>query len=438
MAILNREEAEAILSKILKYSKADSCTVNLGGSDQGNIRYARNTVSTSGIESNISLAISSSYGRKSGTATTNELDVPSLERAVRRSEELAKLAPEDPEFMPPLGPQNYEASEEFFQDTADITPEWRAEQTRKCIEYVKAKGLVAAGFIDNGQSFSSMANSAGLMAYRKATSVNFSLTVRTEDGTGSGWVSRDYNRAKNFDIQEATKIAVEKAASSANAKAIEPGKYTVILEPSAANSLLQNMFYSMSARSADEGRSFLAKEGGGTKLGEKIIDERVTIYSDPQHPQVPGSTWSGNGLPNPKRVWIENGVIKNLFYSRYWAQNKGVDPVPFPSNGIMEGTNDSLQQLISSTERGILVTRLWYIRTVDPQTLLYTGLTRDGTFYIENGMIRYPIKNMRFNESPVIMLNNLEAIGNPERVNGNLIPALKIRDFTFTSLSDAI
>lgn len=437
MAILSRDEAQAILKKILKLSEADSCTVNLGGSNQGNIRYARNTVSTSGMESNISLAINSSFGSKSGTATTNELDDASLERAVRRSEELARLAPEDPEFMPPLGPQKYEASEEFFQETADVTPEWRAEQTRKCIDYVKAKGLIAAGFIEDSHYFSSMANSKDLFAYRQGTNIDFTLTVRTEDGTGSGWVSRDFNHIKQFDIEEASKIAVEKAASSANAKAVEPGKYTVILEPSAANSLLQNMFFSMNARSADEGRSFLAKEGGN-KLGEKIVDERVTIYSDPLHPQVPASTWSGSGLPNPKRVWIENGVVKNLFYGRYWAQKKGVEPVPFPSNGIMEGTNQSLQDLIKSTERGILVTRLWYIRTVDPQTLLYTGLTRDGTFFIENGRIRYPIKNMRFNESPVIMLNNLEAIGQPERVNGNLIPPLKIRDFTFTSLSDAI
>lgn len=438
MAILNKDEAKVILKKVLKFSKADSCSINLGGSERGNIRYARNTVSTSGMESNISLGINSSFGRQSGTATTNELDDASLERAVRRSEELARLSPENPEFMPPLGPQKYQPSEEFYQETADISPEWRAEQTRKCIAYVKAKGLVAAGFIENGQSFSSMATSAGLMAYRKSSSIDFSLTVRTEDGTGSGWVSRDFNHVKQFNIEEASAIALEKAASSANAKAIEPGKYTVILEPSAANSLLQNMFFSLSARSADEGRSFMSKEGGGTKLGEKIVDERVTIYSDHMDPRVPGSPWSGGGLPNTKRAWIEKGVVKNLFYDRYWAKEKGVDPVPFPSNGIMEGTKDSLQKLISSTERGILVTRLWYIRTVDPQTLLYTGLTRDGTFFIENGMIRYPIKNMRFNESPVIMLNNLEAIGQPERVDGNLIPPLKIRDFTFTSLSDAI
>ena len=438
MAILTREQAHDILKSVLKLSKADDCTVSLGGSNQGNIRYARNSVSTSGLESNISLAVTAAFGKKTGTATTNELDSDALERVVRRAEEVAKLSVENPEYMPPLEQQEYDVSETFFQQTADISPEWRAEMSKKSIEHVKKKGLVAAGFIEDGAGFSSIANSKGLFAYNKSSSLDFTLTVRTEKGDGSGWVSRDFNHVKNFDINEATEIAVQKAADSAGAKAIEPGKYTVILEPSAASSLIGNMFFSMGARSADEGRSFLSKKGGGTKLGEKIVDERVTIYSDPQHPLVPGNTWSGGGLPIKKMPWIEKGVVKNLFYSRYWAKEKGVAPVPFPSNGIMEGGKSSLQDLINSTERGILVTRLWYIRTVDPQTLLYTGLTRDGTFYIENGMIKYPIKNMRFNESPVIMLNNLEELGQPQRVNGRLVPPMKIRDFTFTSLSDAI
>jgi len=176
----------------------------------------------------------------------------------------------------------------------------------------------------------------------------------------------------------------------------------------------------------------------GTKMGQKIVDERVNVWSDPLHSEVPTSTWNGEGMPLKKMKWIENGVVKNLAYSRYWAKEKGVDPVPFPSNFIMEGGDASREELIKSTKRGILVTRLWYIRSVDPQTLLYTGLTRDGTFYIENGEIRYPVKNFRFNESPIIMLNNLEALGEQVRINGNLIPYMKVRDFTFTSLSDAI
>jgi len=175
-----------------------------------------------------------------------------------------------------------------------------------------------------------------------------------------------------------------------------------------------------------------------------LVDERVNIYSDPFHPEMPTSTWSGDGRPQEKINWIENGVIKNLFYSRYWAQKKGIKAIPQPDAMIMAGTEQSLEDLIKSTEKGILVTRLWYIRSVDPQTVLLTGLTRDGTFYIENGEIKFPVKNFRFNESPIIMLNNLEALGKPERtVSGEsninaLIPPMKIRDFTFSSLSDAV
>ena len=188
----------------------------------------------------------------------------------------------------------------------------------------------------------------------------------------------------------------------------------------------------------------MSKPGGKTKLGEKIVDERVTIYSDPTHPELPASPWSGDGQPQGKVNWIEKGVVKNLSYSRYWAQKQGKKPLPGPNNVIMNGGTMSLEDMIKSTQRGILVTKLWYIRDVDPQTLLLTGLTRDGTFYIENGKIKHPIKNFRFNESPVIMLNNLDALGKPERVvstesNQNyLLPPMKIREFTFSSLSDAV
>ena len=262
--------------------------------------------------------------------------------------------------------------------------------------------------------------------------------MRSNDGSGSGWVTRDYNDVSRFDAETASQIAIDKALQSREAKAIEPGKYTVILEPAASIGLLRNMLFSFNARSADEGRSFMSKEGGGNKIGEKIVDERINLYSDPLNPLVPASTWTGEGMPREKTAWLENGVVKNLAYGRYWADQKGVAPLPFPANGIMDGGDASLEDLIKDTKKGILVTRMWYIRTVDPQTLLYTGLTRDGTFYIENGKLKHPIKNFRFNESPIIMLNNLETLGQQVRVNGNLIPYMKIRDFTFTSLSDAV
>ncbi len=438
MAIYTKEEARKIMEKALSFSTADACEINISGSESGNIRYARNTVSTAGHRSNQTLVVQSNFGKKSGTATIDEFDDASLKKVVARAEELAKLSPENPEFMEPLGPQTYDESVTFSEATANITPEFRAEVASSSIEPAVANDTTAAGFFNDSSGFSAMLNSNGLFAYNKTTNSDFTVTMRSNDGTGSGWVTRDYNDISKFDAAEASKVAIDKAVLSRAAKAIEPGKYTVILEPAASVGLLGNMAGAFNARTADEGRSFMSKEGGGTKLGEKIVDERVNVWSDPQNTEVPTATWNGAGQPLKQMKWIENGVVKNLAYSRFWAKEKGVDAVPFPSNFIMQGGDASLEDLIKGTKKGILVTRLWYIRTVDPQTLLYTGLTRDGTFYIENGKIKHPVKNFRFNESPIIMLNNLEALGKQVRIDGNLIPYMKIRDFTFTSLSDAV
>jgi predicted Zn-dependent protease len=445
MAILTEDECRAILKKALAYSKADECEINFGGSDSGNIRYARNTVSTSGAVSSTSMVISSAFGKKLGVVTTNEYDDASVEKAVRLSEELANLAPENPEFVSFLGPQTYAPrAKTFVPETAAITPAIRTDMVGESLKIAKDNKLIAAGYLDNSAGFSSMMNSHGLFAYNTSTNVNFSVTLRSEDGTGSGYSTKGFTDVSKMNTLAFTKIAAQKAAGSKGAKAIEPGKYTVILEPAAGIVLLEQLYGGLDARSADEGRSFLSKAGGKTKLGEKMVDERVNIYSDPSHPDLPTSSWAGDGQPQIKRSWIEKGVVKNFNYSRYWAQKQGVKPIPNPDSIIMEGGSATLEELIKGTEKGILVTRLWYIRPVDPQTLLFTGLTRDGTFYIENGQIKFPIKNLRFNESPVIMLNNLDALGISERtVSGEsgqnaLIPPMRIRDFTFTSLSDAV
>lgn len=438
MAILSKEEAQAILKKVLSYSKADACEVSLNGSDEGNIRYARNAVSTAGQIDVMSLGVSATFGKKTGTATINEFDDASLKKVVERAEELAKLAPENPEYMPPLGPQTFAESLTYNAKTAAINPEIRADMVAKSLSVSKGANLEAAGFLVNSNRFSSIMNSKGLFAYNKSTNVSFSVTMRNQQGTGSGYVEQDFNNLDKMDTLALSKIAASKANGSAGAKAIEPGKYTVILEPLAASDMLGNMFRGFDARSADEGRSFMSKKGGGTRLGEQLFSENVNIYSDPLNPEVPSSTWSGDGLPITKTQWVQNGVVKNLSYSRYWASQKNAQPLPFSRSIVMEGGNQSLEDLIKSTEKGILVTRFWYIRMVDPQTLLLTGLTRDGTFYIENGEIKFPIKNFRFNESPVIMLNNVEALGKPVRTGSGLIPPMKIRDFTFSSLSDAI
>lgn len=445
MAILTEDECKAILKKALSYSKADECEISLNGSDSANIRYARNSVSTSGALSSSSMAISSAFGKKLGIVTLNEYTDEAISAAVKRSEELAKLAPENPEYMPFLGPQKYDApAKTFVPATAAITPAQRTDMVAQSLNVAKENKLTAAGFLQNSAGFSAMMNSHGLFAYNTSTDINFSVTLRTADSQGSGYSTKNYNDVAKLDTLAFTKIAAQKASGSASARAIEPGKYTVILEPAAGIVLLEQLYGSLDARSADEGRSFLSKPGGKTKLGEKLVDERINIYTDPWHPDLPSSSWSGDGQPQVKRSWIEKGVVKNFNYSRFWAQKKGVAPIPGGGNIIMDGGTQTLEELIKGTAKGILVTRLWYIRPVDPQTLLFTGLTRDGTFYIENGQIKFPIKNLRFNESPVIMLNNLDALGKPERtVSGEsgqsaMIPPIRIKEFTFTSLSDAV
>lgn len=444
MSIMTESEARTILEKVVALSTADECVAQLTGSVDGNIRFALNNVSTSGVVTNTELSVQVAFGRRVGTTTINEFSDAALERAVRRAEDLARLAPENPEFMPAVGPQTYRPTATWSDATAAVTPEQRAEVARASIAPCRAENLIAAGFLDDNARFVAFANSNGAFGYQRATGMDYTCTVRTEDGTGSGWVGRNLQDISGFDPAADIQVAMRKAAASAEARALEPGKYTVILEPAAASGLITFMTRYFDARQADEGRSFLSRAGGGNKLGEQVFDPRVNFINDPWHEGAETLPWDGDGLPRERRALVEDGRIANLNYSRYWADRQGQPVVGQPGNLIMLGGTKSTTDLVRETERGILVTRTWYIRMVDPQTVLLTGLTRDGTFYIENGELRYPVKNFRFNESPVIMLNNIDDLGRPVRVAGNnssftvMIPPMRIRDFTFTSLSDAV
>ena len=348
MAILTKEEAKALLKKVLALSTADECTVKLNGYESGNIRYARNSVSTSGAESNISLEVESVFGKKTGMATINEFGDDALARIVKTSEELAKLSPENPEYMSVLEPQKYEKGIAFKKTTANVMPEDRTKIAEDSINPCKAKDVTAAGFMENSKSFKAMMNSKKLFAYAQSTDMEFSITARTADGTGSGYSTCDFNDFSLFNAKEATQIALDKALQSQNAKALEPGKYTVILEPAASVGLIRNMMWSFAARSADEGRSFLSKQGGGNKLGEQIVDKRINIYSDPFNEEVPTTTWS-DGMPRKKVSWIKNGKVENLRYSRFWAKEKGKEAMPYPGNFIMEVGDDTLEKMIKSS-----------------------------------------------------------------------------------------
>jgi predicted Zn-dependent protease len=444
MSIYTEDQARAILDKVVKLSKADQCSATLNGSSGGNIRYALNSVSTSGHVSDCDLAVEVAFGKRVGTATINSFDDESLAAVVRRAEELARLAPENPEFVPAIEKQAYRPSKTFLDSTAGISPEYRAGVAAACIEPCRKDKLVAAGFFTDTRSFSAIANSKGNFGYQQATVMDFTCTVRTEDGRGSGWVARNLDDVAKFDAKSDIQTAIRKAKGSVDAKALEPGKYTVILEPAATAHLVSDMMNGFDARQSDEGRSFLSKKGGGNRLGEKLFDERVTIYADPWDEHAAVLPWDNDGLARERTPIVTRGKVDYLQYSRYWAQKQGRKAIGQPGNLIMVGGDKSTMDLVKGTKKGILVTRTWYIRMVDPQTVLLTGLTRDGTFYIENGEIKYPIKNFRFNESPVIMLNNIEEIGKPVRVADDespfvmMIPPMKVRDFTFTSLSDAV
>lgn len=444
MSIFTEAEAKAILEKVVGLSRADECTATLSGTVDGNVRFALNNVTTSGVVDNVELAVQVAFGKRVGTATINSFDDASLERVVRRAEDLARLAPENPEFMPAIGKQAYKPTPTFDAGTAAITPEYRAQVAADSIEPCRADGLIAAGFLNDSHSFFAIANSNGNFGYQQSTNLDYTCTVRTEDGRGSGWVGRNLRDVGRFDAKREIRTAIRKAKDSADARALEPGKYTVILEPAAAAGLISFMMFFFDARQADEGRSFLSKKGGGNKLGEQVYDPRVSIWADPWDPEAAVLPWDGEGLPREKTPIIDKGKVAYLQYSRYWAQKQGKRAIGQPGNLIMAGGTKSTADLVRETERGVLVTRTWYIRMVDPQTVLLTGLTRDGTFYIENGQIKYPIKNFRFNESPVIMLNNIDELGKPVRLSGDespftmVIPPMRLRDFTFTSLSDAV
>ena len=444
MSMMTEAEARAILQKVVKMSVADECNATLDGSTNGNIRFARNDVSTSGIVDDVELGVSVAFGKRSGAATINQFDDESLERCVRRAEELARLAPENPEFMPAIDKQDYKPSATFSASTAAITPQLRAQIAADSIKASKAQSLVAAGFLEDARGFTAFANSKGNFGYQQTAGMDYTCTVRTADGRGSGWVGRNLRDVDDFRVERDIAVAIRKARDSAEAKSLEPGKYTVILEPHAAAGLISFMMNFFDARAADEGRSFLSKKGGGNKIGEQVYDPRVSFHTDPWDKDVPVLPWDGQGLPRERGPIVTKGKVEALAYSRFWAQKQGKRAVGRPGNLIMSGGTKSTADLVRGTQRGVLVTRTWYIRLVDPQTVLLTGLTRDGTFYIENGEVKYPIKNFRFNESPVIMLNNVEELGKPVRVAGDesslamMIPPMKLRDFTFSSLSDAV
>ena len=444
VGVLSRSDAESLVARAIKFSKADAVRVTLGSSREANLRFADNQISTSGATTNTTVRVQSVFGKRKASVVTNDRSDDGLRRAVEQSEALAKLAPEDPEYMGEMGAQQYNTVPTWFDSTANLTAEDCAKAALTALAPARAaKDLTVAGYIVCTASAQAIGTGAGLFAYQNSTNANYTLTARTNDGTGSGWAGVEHNDWTKLDCDAVAREAIDKARRSRNPVAVEPGRYTVIFEPQATADLISLIAGALPARAADEGRSAFSKPGG-TKLGEKIMDERVTIVSDPADALVPGAPFDNEGLPMSKRTWVSKGVLQQLGYSRFWANKQGKTPTGNAASLHMLSGSDTTESLIASTPRGIIVTRLFYLRPVDAKTLMYTGLTRDGTFLIENGKISRSIKNFRFNDSPLFMLNNLEGIGASIRTAGGeggptiAMPTIKVRDFNFTSLSDAV
>ncbi len=443
--VISRADAQRVIEMVVKLSKADAVQAVVRSSRTRNVRFAANQLSTAGIIEDTTLVVTSFIGKKHAAVTTNDLSPESIERAVRKAEAITRLAPDDAEALPVLGAQTYaDSSAAWDQATADLdAASVTAAANTALAPARKGTTLTVAGFLVTGADAVAIGTSAGLFAYHRNTSANYTLTVRTTDGTGSGWSGEDAVAWSKLNFAKVSAEAIEKAERSRNPVAIEPGRYTVILEPQAVGDLVGLMPRYFNARSADEGRSPFAKAGGGNKLGEAIVNPMISLTSDPTNPMVMTSPFDGDGMPLTKQSWITNGTLSTMLVPRSWAARKNLVATGNPNNIILGGGSMSRDAMIASTQRGVLVTRLWYLRETDPRTMSYTGLTRDGTFLIENGKITKSIKNMRFNESPLFLLNNIEALG-PVRRTANdgpgtqIMPIVKARDFNFTSLSDAV
>lgn len=467
--MLTEEEARRVVQRVLAVSQAEDVEIRLRAEETSHLRFARNSPSTSGFFADQSLTVESSFGLRSASATVNQLDDATLLEVVRRSEALARLAPEDPEHMPGLGPQTYPAVTGYDARAAESPEEHMARGTALCIEQARARGLVAAGFSTLELDASVIGNRRGLFGYTRSSRASFSLTARTgKDGlapdamrsaidptkppapdgdqgaSGSGWASSVAGSVAGLDYAGCAATAIDKAVRSREPRDLPPGKYLTILEPSCVATLVGSLIFDMDARSADEGRSFFSAPEGKSRLGEQLFPDSIDISSDPSDREVPGMPWGADGLPQASRRWIERGRVASLSCDRFWAQKQQREAIPGPSNILMAGGQGSVRDLIAGTERGVLITSFWYIRDVDPRTLLLTGLTRDGVFWIEDGKIAYPVRNFRWNDSPVRVLKNVEAMSQSARVlerNGDgsvRVPALRVKDFELTSVSDAV
>lgn len=448
-ALHTTDDLEALSQKILSYSSAEWAEVSLSSSEDSHLRYAANTVTTSGITSNTSVSITSVNGKRAGTVHTNDLSDDGLRAAVKRSEEIASLTPENEELMPPLEPgQKYLTSRSFDESSADrsFAANERARAASFAITEAQARKLIASGFLTSSVGTSAYRNTKGLFTSNRATRTTFSTTMRNEDGSSSGWNKRATHAISLLDARSAINNAVQKCLAWDSPVEMPPGAYAAVMEPSTVADMVQQLIWSIDARDAEEGRSAFSRTDGKTALNEALFSPNVHIYSDPTDMALPSGTYTGGGMPTEKIDWVRDGKLVNMTRDRFWAQKTSQRAIPGPANIFMDGGTGSEDDLIKGVKQGLLITSFWYIRNVDDQTLLKTGLTRDGLFLIEDGKIKSGVTNFRWNESPLNVLKNVVAMSKPVITAPRdgwdglpmMVPALHVSSFNFSSISDAI
>jgi predicted Zn-dependent protease len=444
--MLTERQAREICDKLLQQTKAHDAVVSVREALETNQRFAANAFTTNGSSRERSFSVMVWIDKRQGAASGTEFDEAALRRAVEQAEQLARLSPVDVEYLPTLDPQRYRPVDGFVRGAADISPKWRAERISSMLDRCERAQVIGAGLFRSGAFASASATRHGNFEYERSSLVSVSMTARTPDGTSSGYAWHSHFDPDQLALDRVAERAVDKARQGREAQRLAPGAYPVILEPQAVGDILGFFRGAFLARSADEGRSPLSAPGGKTLLGHEVFDPKINLYSDPWHRELPGSQSAQDGLPAEKLYLIHRGVVENLVYSRYWADKAKQRPTRGPVNFILESAakSHSLPDMIAGTERALLLTRLWYIRMVNPRTQLLTGLTRDGVWLVENGKIKHPVRNFRFNQSVMAMLapGNVEMIGVPERVGSDrgtsLLPALRLKAFTFSSESDAV
>lgn len=446
----------------------------------GNVRYARNEISTSGDIRNNSVLVTRGIRGAAAAMHGNQIDDEDLEAAVRRAERVMRtqeerggavfeehfttLAPDQPRTAQgphtPMSaddeqaalqslvqtPELYEKPTIFFDTTYALDMSRRAEVVLPLIESARTANVFAAGYVQVSATGRAVINSVGQALYYPFTQAQFSVTVRDPSGTGSGWAGVDWSDWSRIDPQRLSDIALEKCLHSRNPVAVEPGRYTVVLEPQAVGNLCDWMFRASTfdRAAAERGAGPFSKRNGDSKIGERIVDPRISVGADPMDPDLGFPPFNGAGEVYHPATWIEDGILKQLPYPRSYAIKKLGQNTGLPNSFAyrMSGGTSTIDDMIASTKRGILVTRFSDTRIIEENSLLCVGFTRDGLWLIENGKISKAIKNFRFTESPLFMLNNVEALGTPQRIFDPfapvVVPPIKARDFNFSSLSEAV